>query len=411
MGTNTGIKSWQNNRWQIGGGTTWGWYSYDPKLNLIYYGSGNPVSFNPMTRPGDNKWTNALWARDADTGVVKWVYQMTPHDEWGFDGVNESVLIDQDIQGKPRKTLVHFDHNGFTYVLDRETGELLKADKFDQSVNWASHIDLKTGRPQVDLKYSTAHHGEEVNTHGICPSLVGAKGQQPVTYSPQTRLFYVSGVHLCQDLEPYATEKHITGQPYIDTTISLRPNSKDAMTGLIDEDTISEANDYLGNLGQLTAFDAKTGKIAWSNKERFMVGSGALSTAGGLVFYGTSEGYFKVLDAKSGKELYQFKTPSGIVGNINTWSFNGKQYLGVLSGIGGWAATAIPSPLEEKDKKFEKDLRMKIDAEKDPAKKAEREEKFQSWLRECSANRGEYHSPLGKTTKVGGTFTVFALPD
>ena len=152
VGADSGLKTWQGDQWKIGGGTTWGWFSYDSELNLIYYGSGNPSTWNPVQRPGDNKWSMSLWARDADTGEVKWVYQMTPHDEWDYDGINEVPLLDIKINGKMRKTVVHFDRNGFGYTLDRVTGELLIAEKFDQAVNWATHVDMKSGRPQVVSK-------------------------------------------------------------------------------------------------------------------------------------------------------------------------------------------------------------------------------------------------------------------
>jgi len=123
VGRDSSLKTWQGDQWKIGGGTTWGWYSYDPKLNLMYYGSGNPSTWNPVQRPGDNKWSMTIWARDVDTGQAKWVYQMTPHDEWDFDGVNEMILADGvNVKGKPRNVLVHFDRNGFGYTLDRVTG-------------------------------------------------------------------------------------------------------------------------------------------------------------------------------------------------------------------------------------------------------------------------------------------------
>jgi PQQ-dependent dehydrogenase (methanol/ethanol family) len=167
VGENSSLSTWKGDQWKIGGGTTWGWYSYDPKLNLVYYGSGNPSTWNPVQRPGDNKWSMSLWARDADTGAVKWVYQMTPHDEWDFDGINETVLVDQEVNGKMHKTIVHFDRNGFGYTLDRETGELLVAEKFDKSVNWATHVDMKTGRPQVVDKYSL-NTMAKMSIHKVC---------------------------------------------------------------------------------------------------------------------------------------------------------------------------------------------------------------------------------------------------
>ena len=133
VGPNSSTSTWQGDQWKIGGGTTWGWYSYDPALNLVYYGTGNPSTWNPVQRPGDNRWSMTIFARDLDTGKAKWIYQMTPHDEWDFDGVNEMILTDQTIGGAARKLLTHFDRNGFGYTLDRATGELLVAEKYDPS--------------------------------------------------------------------------------------------------------------------------------------------------------------------------------------------------------------------------------------------------------------------------------------
>ena len=373
VGKNSGTNTWEGDQWKIGGGTTWGWFSYDAELNLVYYGSGNPSTWNPVQRPGDNKWSMSLWARDADTGEVKWVYQMTPHDEWDYDGINETVLVDQKVKGTMRKTIVHFDRNGFGYTLDRVTGELLVAEKFDKSVNWATHIDMKSGRPVLDPEFSTEAHGEDVNTVGTCPAALGSKNQQPVSYSPQTGLFYISGNHLCMEYEPFEVS-YTAGQPYVGATLTMMPAGADVLTGKPDGTT---------NLGQFTAFDATTGKIAWSNKETFSVWSGSVATAGGIVFYGTLEGYLKAVDAKTGKELYKFKTPSGIIGNVNTWSYKGKQYVGVLSGIGGWAGIGIAAGL---------------DSGEDDSNS------------EGLGAVGAYRS-LSSFTKLGGVFTVFALPN
>src|SRR6266851_2281714 len=180
VGRDSSLKTWQGDQWKIGGGTTWGWYSYDPKLNLMYYGSGNPSTWNPVQRPGDNKWSMTIWARDVDTGAAKWVYQMTPHDEWDFDGVNEMILSDQTVGGTARKLLTHFDRNGLGYTLDRVTGELLVAEKYDPKVNWATKVDMdknsKTyGRPLVVPQYSTEQNGPDVNSKGICPAALGTK--------------------------------------------------------------------------------------------------------------------------------------------------------------------------------------------------------------------------------------------
>ncbi|WP_428356525.1 PQQ-dependent dehydrogenase, methanol/ethanol family [Methyloprofundus sp.] len=373
VGKNSGLNTWEGDQWKIGGGTTWGWFSYDSDLNLVYYGSGNPSTWNPVQRPGDNKWSMSLWARDADTGEVKWVYQMTPHDEWDYDGINETVLVDQKIKGKMRKTVVHFDRNGFGYTLDRVTGELLVAEKFDESVNWATHIDMKSGRPVLDLKYSTEANGEDENTIGTCPAALGAKNQQPVSFSPKTGLFYISGNHLCMEYEPFEVS-YTAGQPYVGATLTMMPAGADVLTGKKDGTT---------NLGQFTAFDATTGEIKWSNKETFSVWSGSVATAGDIVFYGTLEGYLKAVDANTGKELYKFKTPSGIIGNVNTWSYKGKQYVGVLSGIGGWAGIGIAAGIDDGT---------------------------DSSNTEGLGAVGAYRS-LSAFTKLGGVFTVFALPN
>ena len=330
VGKDSSLKSWQGDQWKIGGGTTWGWYSYDPDLNQFYYGTGNPSTWNPVQRPGDNKWTMSLWGRDLDTGMAKWVYQMTPYDEWDYDGVNENILVDQKIKGKMRKMLVHFDRNGFAYTMDRETGELLVAEKYDPAVNWATGVNLKTGLPDRVAKYSTARNGEDVNTTGVCPAALGTKDQQPAAFSPRTGLFYVPTNHVCMDYEPFEVE-YVAGQPYVGATLSMYPPEGDT------------------HLGNFIAWDAREGKIVWSNPERFSVWSGALATASDVVFYGTLEGYLKAVDAQSGRELWRFKTPSGIIVNVNTYKHNNKQYISILSGVGGWAGIGMAIPSLEND--------------------------------------------------------------
>ena len=320
------LSTWQGDQWKTGGGATWGWYSYDPKLNLVYYGSGNPSTWNPAQRPGDNKWSMTIFARNPDTGVAKWVYQMTPHDEWDYDGINEMILADIPVKGKPTKALVHFDRNGFAYTLDRETGELLVAEKYDPAVNWATHVDMKTGRPEVVKAYSTNAQGEDHNTKGICPAALGSKDQQPAAFSPQTGLFYVPTNHVCMDYEPFKVA-YTAGQPYVGATLSMFPPKGET------------------NLGNFIAFDAGKGKVVWTDKEPFSVWSGALATAGDIAFYGTLEGYLKTVDLKTGKELYRYKTPSGIIGNVTTYTHKGKQYIAVLSGVGGWAGIGMAAGL------------------------------------------------------------------
>jgi len=364
VGKDSSLKTWQGDQWKTGGGCTWGWFSYDPQQNAFYYGSGNPSTWNPKQRPGDNKWSMTIFARDVDTGMAKWVYQMTPHDEWDYDGVNEMILADQDVGGQRRQVLVHFDRNGFAYTLDRINGELLVAEKFDPAVNWATKVDMDKnsgtyGRPTVVAQYSTEQNGEDVNTKGVCPAALGTKDQQPASYSPRTNLFYVPTNHVCMDYEPYKVN-YSPGQPYVGATLSMYP-----------------APNSHGGMGNFIAWDAREGKIVWSLPELFSVWSGALATAGDVVFYGTLEGYLKAVDAKTGKELYKFKTPSGIIGNVMTYTHRGKQYIAILSGVGGWAGIGLAAGLT------------------DP----------QAGLGAVGGYAG-----LSNYTALGGQLTVFALP-
>lgn len=365
VGPDSGTNTWEGDQWKIGGGSTWGWYSYDAELDLFYYGTGNPSTWNPAQRPGDNRWSMTIMARDPDDGKAKWLYQMTPHDEWDYDGVNEMILTDQEVDGKMRKLLTHPDRNGLAYTLDRETGELLVAEKFDPVVNWTTGVDMDPasetyGRPAVVAEYSTEQNGEDVNSTGICPAALGTKDQQPSAYSPKTGLFYIPTNHVCMDYEPFRVS-YTAGQPYVGATLAMYP-----------------APGSHGGMGNFIAWDNIEGKIKWSIPEQFSVWSGALATAGDVVFYGTLEGYLKAIDAATGDELYSFKTPSGIIGNVMTYEHGGKQYVGILSGIGGWAGIGLAAGLT------------------DP-----------------NAGLGAVggYAALSDYTALGGQLTVFKLPD
>jgi len=335
VGKEASLASWQKDQWKIGGGTTWGWFSYDPELNLVYYGTGNPAPGNPRQRPGDNRWASTIFVRDLDTGAVKWLYQMTPHDEWDFDGVGEMILVDREIDGVLRKTLVHFDKNGFVYVLDRASGELLSADKFDPSVNWASRIDIEKaspsyGRPLVVEKFSPDRNGEDVNTQGICPSTWGAKGAQPASYAPDVGMFYVPTAHMCMDYEPFRVP-YVAGERYVGSTQEFYPPRPDGK--------LPRARG-----GAIVAWDERQRAVKWRLEEHDAVWSGVLTTGGGLAFYGTVGGYLKAVDIKTGEELYRYKTGSGIVGDIVSYEFGGKQFIAVFSGLGGRALFVFGDP-------------------------------------------------------------------
>jgi lanthanide-dependent methanol dehydrogenase len=320
------VETWKGDEWKRGGGTTWGWYSYDADLNLMYYGTGNPGSWNPDQRPGDNKYSMSIVARDLDTGKGKWAYQMTPHDAWDYDGINEMVLLDLNMNGQARKVLAHFDRNGFAYVLDRTTGELLKADPF-VNVTWATGVDLKTGKP---IEVPEQRTSASKNTKNICPSAMGGKNQQPVAFSPRTNLLYVPANNLCMDYEGVEV-KYQQGQPYVGAIV------------------VSHAGPG-GNRGEFLAWDPTTGKKVWGIKEGLSAWGGALATGGDVVFYGTMEGWLKAVHAKTGEVLWKFKTPSGIIGNPMTYQGpDGKQYVAVLSGIGGWSGIAVAAELGTED--------------------------------------------------------------
>lgn len=360
QGTDLGVSSWQGDEWRRGGGTTWGWFTYDPELDLIYYGTGNPGAWNPDQRPGDNKWSMTIFARKPDTGEAVWAYQKTPHDAWDYDGVNEHILADMEVGGQQRKVLVNFDRNGFAYTIDRTNGQVLVAEKF-VPVNWAERIDLQTGRP-VEIAAKRTRQG--ANTTGICPSAQGGKDQQPAAYSPKTKLFYVPTNHLCMDYEGVEAN-YVAGTPYVGATVKMYP--------------APAAQGQQPHRGEFKAWDASTGRQVWTIKENFPVWGGALATAGNVVFYGTMDGWFKAVDAKSGDVLWKTKLGSGIVGAPMTYTgADGKQYVAILSGIGGWSGLTVAGDLS-------------LD---DPT---------------AALGAVNAYSDLGQATRQGGHLYVFAL--
>ncbi|HEY2558976.1 MAG TPA: methanol/ethanol family PQQ-dependent dehydrogenase [Caldimonas sp.] len=325
-GTDLGVTTWPAETWKVGGGTAWGWISYDPDLDLIYYGTSNPAPWNAEQRPGDNKFTAGLFAREAATGQARWFYQLSPHDQFAYAAVNESVLIDVASGGRPRKVLVHPDRNGYVYVIDRRTGEVISATPF-AAVNTSLGVDPVTG----SLRYSpTKLQRSGTVVRDICPGAAGAKNWQPSAYSPRTQLLYIPHQNLCQDQEATQTS-YIVGTPYVGSIVKMKPGPG-------------------GQRGLLTAWDPTAAKARWVVKEEFPVWSGALATAGDVVFYGTLDGWFKAVDAKDGHALWQFKTGSGIVGQpISYRGPDGKQYVAVLAGVGGWAGAVIAGDLDARD--------------------------------------------------------------
>ena len=325
-GADLGVKSWPPNLWKIGGGTVWGWISYDPKLNLVYYGTSNPGPWNPDQRPGDNKWTAAVIARDPEDGQAVWAYQFSPHDLYDYDGVNENLLLDLPIGGATRRTLVRADRDGFLYVIDRATGEVLSATPFVH-VTTRTGVDLKSGRP-MEVAEKAPHVG--ITVRDICPAAPGGKDWQPMAFSPRTGLLYIPHNNLCQD-EEGVEANYIEGTPFVGANVKMYAGPG-------------------GNRGFFTAWDPVKAAAVWRIPEKFPAWSGALSTAGDVVFYGTMEGWLKAVNAKTGEVLWKFKTPSGIIGNPMTYvGPDGKQYVAILSGIGGWSGIGVAADIGSDD--------------------------------------------------------------
>jgi PQQ-dependent dehydrogenase (methanol/ethanol family) len=328
-GRDLGVKTWPPEAWKIGGGTVWGWISYDPQLDLVYYGTANPGPWNPDQRPGDNKWTSGIFARKPDTGEAVWFYQFSPHDLHDYDGVNENLLLDLPSPGQggtPRQVLLHPDRNGYVYLLDRRSGQVLSADAFVH-ITTSTGVDLQSGRLKYDPK-TQPRAGETVRN--VCPAAPGGKDWQPSAWSPRTKLVYIPHQNLCHDAEPYQVS-YIAGTPYVGADLKMYAGPG-------------------GHRGEFSAWDPVARRKAWSIKEDFPVWSGALATAGDVVFYGTMEGWFKAVDAKSGALLWQFKTGSGVIGQPVAYRGpDGKQYIAILSGVGGWAGAVVAGNLDTRD--------------------------------------------------------------
>ncbi len=313
-GKDLALSTWPADVWKSGGAPVWGWLTYDPALDLVYYGVGNPGPYNPEQRAGDNKWTASVLARRPEDGALVWAYQFTPHDSWDYDANAEMILADLDVAGRRRRALVHFDKNGFAYTLDRVTGEVLKAEPF-VPVNWATRVDLPTGRPVIDSsKLTGASRGTVKN---VCPTLEGGKSPaSPAAFSPRTGLFYASTNNMCMDYQATPVTR-IAATPFIGATTPYHAGPG-------------------GHLGAFIAWDASAGRRVWQIPERYPVWSGVVATGGDVVFYGTLDGWFKAADARTGKVLWKFKVGSGVVGNPITFlGPDGRQYVAVYAGIGG----------------------------------------------------------------------------
>ncbi|WP_454436979.1 methanol/ethanol family PQQ-dependent dehydrogenase [Thauera mechernichensis] len=316
--------TWPGDLWKTGGAATWQAAYYDPDVNLIFMGTGNPAPWNSWLRPGDNLYSAATVAINPDTGKIVWHYQSTPHDGWDYDGVNEFISFEYNDPktGKLVKAGGKADRNGFFFVNDRATGKLLNAFPFVTQIDWAKGIDMETGRPiWNDEKRPGNPFLDSVKDAGKgevvfnAPSFLGGKNQMPMAFSPDTGLFYVPSNEWGMDIwnEPVSYKR---GAAYLGAGFTIKPLYEDY-------------------IGAMRAVDPVNGKIVWEVKNNAPLWGGVLTTGGNLVFYGTPEGYLKAVNAKTGEEVWQFQTGSGVIAPPVTWDDNGEQYVAVVSGWGG----------------------------------------------------------------------------
>jgi quinohemoprotein ethanol dehydrogenase len=311
-------KTWTGQYWLTGtGGAVWGDITFDPELNRIYLGTGNGGPYDPTVRSpggGDNLFTASIVALDADTGKYVWHYQAVPLDAWDYDCTQQMTLADLTIDGTPHKVLMQAPKDGFFYVLDRENGKLLSAEKYGK-VTWADHIDLTTGRPveAPNIRYET---GQVL----VWPAPTGAHAWQSMSFSPRTGLVYI---------------------PYMQLGVRLTKNGTPPDKGAVSvgDVTIQDYEaDPLDGKGALVAYDPVQKKVAWRAQHDWIWNGGTMATAGDLVFQGTADGAFAAYDAVTGKRLWQFNAGLGIIGAPSTYVAHGKQYVSILVGYGGSSA-------------------------------------------------------------------------
>jgi alcohol dehydrogenase (cytochrome c) len=319
-GNEPGADTWKGDSGKLGGAVAWHIGSYDPKLNLVYYGTSNPAPWSASVRGNDssdigkfsNLYSASVLALNADTGKITWHYQFTPHDAWDYDGVNELVFADLPVAGKKTPVLMQANRNGFFYVIDRANGKLISAKQYIDGVNWATGIDMKTGTP-IEAADNAKRPRMGKKASDICPNLIGGKNWNPVSYSKQTGLVYIPTNNLCMDLEGIQAD-YKRGAFFLGVNFDL---------GKVGPG---------GHMGGVKAWDPVAQKQVWFNKFDLPLSGGMLTTASGLLFHGDMKGWFHGLDAKTGKELWKFNTGSGIGAAPMTYMLDGKQYIAIVSG-------------------------------------------------------------------------------
>ena len=315
MPNEAGGDTWKPGMADRGGGPTWLTGTYDPELDLIYWGTGNGSPWNPASRGGDSLFICSVLAIRPSTGELVWHYQFSPGDPYDYDGTNELVLADIPMAGKPTKVLMQANRNGFFYVIDRTNGKLLKADQFAKKVNWATGVDMATGRP-IDSPMTVSLRKTEDQTEfmEVWPSAFGGTNCMPMSFDPGRKLAFFNTINLGMKVK-YAKQ--------------TRPGGPNWWLGL-ELGGFTAPED--GMRGALVAWDPSTGKKVWEVPSKAPNWSGVLSTGSGLVFVGTQTGLFKAYDSKNGKQVWQFQTGSGITGLPIAWERNGRQYITITSG-------------------------------------------------------------------------------
>jgi PQQ-dependent dehydrogenase (methanol/ethanol family) len=318
-------KTWKGKWWELGGGggTVWDAMAYDPELDLLYIGVGNGTPWNQEIRSpggGDNLFLSSIVALRPDTGEYVWHYQTTPGETWDYTATQHIILADIELEGKTRKVLMQAPKNGFFYVLDRTDGTLLSADKYID-LNWATHVDLKTGRP---VEVPEARYKDKPFT--VVPSYLGGHNWHPMSYNPQTGLVYVPVMEFGADYgqpESFTYKKEVSnvGTSGIIGSLPDSQAERDAIRPLIK--------------GRLVAWDPKKQREAWRVEHRGTWNGGTLTTAGNLVFQGTADGKFVAFTADQGKRLWEFPAQTGIVAPATTYTIDGEQYVSVNVGWGG----------------------------------------------------------------------------
>jgi alcohol dehydrogenase (cytochrome c) len=303
-----------NNAWEIGGGSSWITGSYDPELDLMYWGIGNPAPWASQSRDGDNLYTSSVLAMRPATGEIVWYYQFTPNDAYDYDACWELINADIDVGGQKRKVIMQLNRNGFLYVIDRTNGKLLAANAFEK-VNWASHVDNETGRP-VETDIAKSIRAGNATEHW--PSTRGGKNWPHAAFNPQTGLLYANTLHEGRMYKHLEIKPHVVGQRYQFIENLPLPRAADEP------------------LGHMEAIDPLTAQKKWRTPLMdFQIWSAMLATGGGLLFTGKETGEFIAVDADTGKVVWQFQTGSGINAMPVTYTHQGRQYVTVLSGIGG----------------------------------------------------------------------------